>query len=449
VAVEDARNLALRHRGALVSGARTGWKIAALFAALCACALSARAEQHDVLIEAELEPGQVYVGGEARLRLRLLRAPGVTHGVLHPPALGDAADISLLGPIQIYEMERVGVIYEVLERTHVIVPRRAGRLVVPGAEFESALHYEVYNRATGTTPRTARGPHSVLEVRAPPPGAGEPWLPARRLTLEESWSPDVDALAAGAPVTRTIVLRAEGIAAVRLPPLEMPAHPALIVHHDQPEFATEYLATGMTGRRVQRIVLMPLGEAEVSLPELSVRWWDVEADAPRTATLAGRTLRLHGAIAPAAAPREAQADDATSAMLEWMLVSIMALVAAALWWHLRTRALRAARAQLRAACRHNDARAARDALIEWARAVTPQAPLPLVQRIGAHWDAPARAQLGELDAALYAGRAWQGDAFWRGVRPWLRKRAARRAAPASPALPALFRLQAREGSRQS
>jgi len=35
------------------------------------------------------------------------------------------------------------------------------------------------------------------------------------------------------------------------------------------------------------------------LPTLSVSWWDVEADAPRIATLAGRTIQLHGAIAPA------------------------------------------------------------------------------------------------------------------------------------------------------
>jgi len=62
--------------------------------------------------------------------------------------------------------------------------------------------------------------------------------------------------AAGTPVTRTLVLRAEDIAAERLPRLEMPAHPSLLVHHDRPELATEFLATGMTGRRVQRIVLM-------------------------------------------------------------------------------------------------------------------------------------------------------------------------------------------------
>lgn len=417
---------------------------AALLIALGACALGARAESAALLVEAELAPARVYVGGEARLRLRLLRAPGVPPGVLRAPEIGDAADMSVLGPIHTYQSERAGVRYEVLERMHVIVPRRAGRLVVPGAAFEGETRYaEVFQRNAGgdAVPSKALGPQRVLEVQPIPAGAGAPWLPARRVTLEESWSRDLDALSAGTPVTRTLVLRAEGLAAERLPPLEMPAHPAYLVHHDRPELATEYLGTGMIGRRVQRIVLMPVGAAEVALPELRVRWWDVEADAPRVAALAGRTLHLHAMLAPAAVPPQAEASVSAPALLRWLLAAMAVLVASALWWHRHTRALRAARRQLRAACRRNDARGARDALLDWTRATTPGAQVTLVQRIGAQWDAAGRAQLGALDAALYGGGAWDGAEFWRRVRPWLRRHGVRRSKLAS--LPPLFRLQVR------
>jgi len=412
---------------------------AALLAALLAWALCARAERA-LFIEAELQPARVYVGGEARLTLRLLRAPGVAPGALRPPSLGDAGELQLLG-VRTYETERAGVTYRVFERTNVIVPRRAGRLVVPGAEFESARYFtEQFGRGAGR-PRTVRGPQSVLEVLAPPAGAGEPWLPARSVTLEESWSRDLEALSAGMPVTRTFVLRAEGLAAERLPRLEMPSHSSLVIHHDQPELATEYSAAGMVGRRLQRIVLMPVGEGDLVLPELSVRWWDVGADVSRVATLPGRTLRLHPAIAPAAVPAEAPAGVSPLALLRGFAAATVLLSAVVLWWYARTQALRDARARLREACRRNDARGARDALIEWWKAVRPGAPVPLVQRIGADWDAGARAQLAALDAALYGGSAWDGKAFRRRVRPWLRKRPARRSAPASPALPPLFRLQ--------
>jgi hypothetical protein len=381
------------------------------------------------VIEADLLPARVYVGAEAILRLRLVRAPGVHYGMLRPPALGEAAEMWPLGPIRWFETERAGVIWQVHERTYVVVPLRAGGLVVPGAELEGPLRASLESGV-------ARGPRLVLEVRAPPAGASEPWLPARRLTLEESWSRDPSALSAGTPVTRTVVLRADGIPAQRLPQLEMAAHPALRVHHDRPDLVTEYHATGATGHRIQRIVLVPLDEGELLLPELSVRWWDVGMDAPRIATLPGRTLRLRAALPPPAAP-----EVRGISTVRWMAAAFALLLAAMLWWRARTDAAREARKQLRAACRANDPRSARAALIEWWNVVSPDPAPPLVQRIGAAWDAGARAQLSALDASLYGRRAWNGKEFWRRVRPALRKATTRQVTPA-PSPGRFFRLQA-------
>jgi len=414
---------------------------AALAGLLLACAFCARGAPPELLLELELEPERVYVGGEARLRLRLLRLPGMPYGALRAPALGDAAEVSERATVRRYELVRSGVTYQVLERTHVVVPRQAGRLVVPQAELERLM------RSVGVEKRDAAlAVKRSIEVRPVPAGAGEPWLPARRVTLEESWSPDLGALAVGAPVTRTVRLRAEGLAAERLPRLEMGAQPGLLPHHDLPELVTEVLEQGIEGCRVQRIVLMPLAEGEIELPALSVRWWDVVADAPRTATLAGRTLRLGPALVPDL-PGEETAGVSDRAMLHGIAAAIALLCMAVLWDHLRTQPLREIRRQLRAACRRNRAGDARNALIEWWKLVQPGAPVPIVLRIGAEWGAGARAQLAALDAALYGGSAWDGKAFWRQVRPWVRRRVARRREAAPPALPALFRLQARGGAR--
>ena len=416
---------------------------AALAGLLLVCAFCARGAPPGLLLEAELEPARVYVGGEARLRLRILRLPGTPYGALRPPALGDAAEVSEAATVRRYALVRSGVAYEVFERTHVVVPRRAGRLVVPQAELERLM------RSVGVERRDAVAARAVkrsIEVRPVPAGAGEPWLPARRVTLEESWSRDLGTLAVGAPVTRTVRLRAEGLAAERLPRLEMGAQPALLAHHDLPELVTEYLAEGIEGRRLQRIVLMPLAEGEIELPALSVRWWDVAVDAPRTATLAGRTLRLGPALVPDL-PVEEPAGVSGRAMLHVFAAAITLLSLAVLWDHIRMQPLREIRQQLRAACRRNRAGEARNALIEWWKLVKPGAPVPIVLRIGAEWGAGARAQLAALDAALYGGSAWDGKAFWRQVRPWVRRRVARRPAAASPALPPLFRLQQRGGAR--
>lgn len=391
---------------------------------LCVAAFAARAAPPSFLIESELAPTHVYVGAETILKVRLLRAPGVPYGVLPPPVLGDAAEVWPLGPVRWFQEPRDGVLWDLHERTYLIVPKRAGTLVVPGADIEGPLRGFVSGRDARSV---LRGPQLRMEVRPPPANVPEPWLPARRLTIEESWSQDPSRLAAGTAVTRTLILRAEGLPAQRLPKLEMAAQPELRVHHDQPELATELRASGTVGRRIQRIVLVPLDEGEARLPALGIRWWDVEADAPREASLPARTLRFRPAAAPPAPPAVEPfvSDQIVRAIAIGTVLALIAWLA----WRARSEPLRDARRQLRVACRANNAQAARAALTQWWNVRSRGAPEPLLQGIGAAWDPGARAQLRALDAAVYGRHLWDGREFWRRVRPWLAKRRSPRAAP--------------------
>ena len=404
------------------------WSAAAL---LAASAHGARAAAPDLALEADLAPARVYVGQEARLRLRLLRAPGAPRGALAAPDLGDAATLRPLGPAQIGSAVRAGTAFEAVERDFVLVARRAGRLAVPAAGFEPAPgeHGE------------ARGPALALEVRPIPPGAAEPWLPARRLSLEERWSRDPRALAAGEPVTRTLVIRADGLAAARLPRLALPDTPLLRVRADRPELSTVAGPDGFSGESVQRFVLIPTGDGRLDLPPLRIGWWDVAADAPRSADIPGRNLAVHPAPVAAAPPQSAPLMSRRAA-LRWIVGALLVVFIALFIWHLRRQIVRDARARLRDACRRSDPHAARALLVEWWSLARPHEQVPLLCAMGAEWDAPARRQLAALDAALYAGRAWDGEAFWQGLRPWLRARPARAAAPV-PAPAPLFKLQAR------
>src|SRR6185295_11969449 len=192
------------------------------------------------------------------------------------------------------------------------------------------------------------------------------------------------------------------------------------------------------GRVIQRIVLVPLDDAEVVIPVLGVQWWDVAADASRTATLPARRVRMQSAFVPAA-------PDLSPGVPRAIAAAFAMLLAVAVWWRVRKEPLRDARALLREACRKNDPRAARDALVQWWNAASPGATPRLLQTIGRGWDDAARAQLGALDAAVYGKHRWDGKEFWRRLRPWLRRRLSSRAATA-PLRPAFFKLQATDAS---
>ncbi|MGQ0511921.1 MAG: BatD family protein [Betaproteobacteria bacterium] len=400
--------------------------------------LAARAAPAPYLIETEFEPARAYVGAEMVLRQRLLRLPGVPYGALRPPRLGEDADVSPpIGYGRDFEAARAGTTYSVREHTYLVIPRRAGRFVLPAPELLGPL------RQAKDIVQPSRGAPRVLEVHPARSEAGEPWLPARRLWLEESWSGDPASLAAGAAVVRTLTVRAEGLTGDRLPRLEMAAQPGLSVHHDTSRFSSEHLETGMAGRSAQRVVLIPLEEGVIELPALSLRWWDILADAPRLATLPARSLRATAAAIESAAPAPAPAEPVPLNALRAFAIALLAGCVLLLWAYLRRQPEREARQRLRLACARGDAPAAREALLEWWQAAFPADAAPLLQRMGEGWDETARVQLAALDAALYGGRAWDGQASWRALRPWLRKKTLPRKRT-STSLPPLFKLQARQ-----
>lgn len=401
----------------------------------CFAAFAARAAPASFLIETEFEPVHGYVGAEIVLRLRLLRAPGVPYGALRPPSFGEDAEVSPpLGYGRDYEVQRAGAPYSVRERTYLVIPRRAGKLVLPTPDILGPLR-----EAKDIARPVRHSPPRVLEVRPARAGPGEAWLPARRLWLEESWSQDPASLAPGAVVVRTLTVRAEGLTGNRLPRLEMAPQPGLNVHHEQGRFASEYLEAGMGGRRLQRVVLLAQEEGEFMLPEVSVSWWDILADAPRVASLPARTLRVGAAAVepPAPVPAELPALDAISASA----IALFTVCVIVLWAIVRRQPEREARRRLRFACERGKAARAQEALIEWWKAATREDTVPLVRRMGDGWNDRARAQLAALDAAVYGGQPWDGKAFWRAVRPWLRSRPAPKRNTAA-SLPPLFRLQA-------
>ncbi|MGH8688136.1 MAG: hypothetical protein ACREVQ_10580 [Burkholderiales bacterium] len=383
-------------------------------ALLLLVALGAHAAAPDIIVEAAIQPSRVYVGGEALLSLRLLRAEGVSYNELMPPDLGDAAQVVSRHSSRSYREVRSGVSYFVLERNFSVIPKRAGTLALQGGIVTG-----LYRGPQVTLPHGAtQGPALSLAVL---PARANPWLPARRLTLEETWSTDPSALASGAPVTRTLVLFAEGVTADRLPVLEVPRYAALRAHYDRPEAVTDFGDFGLTARRVQRIVLLPVDDGVVELPEIRVSWWDVVADVPRVAVIPARRLRVSASL-PEAAPVE-EPGLAPLTLARWMAALVLVISAAALGWHLRTRSVRDAREKLRSACHRNDPRGARDALADWEKAA----------------GASASVDRAPLDAAIYGGHDFDdGAAFWRAVEPQLRRRPDPRPAP-----PGFFRLQPR------
>jgi hypothetical protein len=202
-----------------------------------------------------------------------------------------------------------------------------------------------------------------------------------------------------------------------------------------------------------------------------VTWWDVEAGETRTATLPAETIEVlpapgtstdAAAPRPAAAPAEREPATPPAARpdrempIVWLagagLLTIM--LAAGVGIVVRRRRVRTdddvpATApsthelivDVENACRRDDARAARAAILRWGHGAWVDTPPASTSQIARRFGDPELAEaLAALDLTLY-GRdpeAWRGEGLWRAFRAATRGRRARDGGVTPDLLPPLY-----------
>ncbi|WP_435605456.1 BatD family protein [Pseudomonas knackmussii] len=394
-----------------------------------------------VFMDASVDHEQVYVQAQAVLTLRIYHSVSLyDDSNLSPLQITDAR-VEQLGQPRTYEKEINGVRHGVIEVRYAIFPQRSGELTIPGQSFTATQVAR-----GGSDPQTlgsrpgklvkVTSPDIPLHVKAKPADypANAPWLPARSLSLSESWTPQPEQAKAGESLTRNLMLRAEGLSSAQLPPLPQTLPAGLRHYPDQAQLAQQADDQGVIGSREERDALVPDQAGQLVLPAIDVVWWNTQEDRLEHTNLPGRTLTVaanpeldaQNAVAPAA---DGAPVDGYSLLWPWqlatLLLSLTTLLGFGLWWRARqlpavARAAstgpssRTLQDELRRTCQANDPHATRQALDAWAR----QQPETLADMAARF--VPLSDALDGLNGALYSdsegGNNWQGEELWRAIR---------------------------------
>lgn len=284
--------------------------------------------------------------------------------------------------------------------------------------------------------------------------AGKPWLPAKSLSIDEQWSRAKDQLIQGDPVTRTLTINATGLAAEQLPPVgESLSINGIKIYPDKPQLDTQTTAEGVVATRIDSLSLVPSQSGTLEIPAIEITWWDTQADQLRTASLPAQPLLIAPAAAPTAAmpsipdalPTDSAAGQAaTQPAPQWPFWIIGLLIASnivfcLLWLQARRRPTAAKSAQERplkakdlwpillSALRNNNAKASREALIQWFQEETKQ-PFTNLTEI-ANWsnDSVLAEAVTQLDSAMYGSAAanWNGQTLLDALLSWREKQKAK------------------------
>ncbi|MCB1800809.1 MAG: protein BatD [Gammaproteobacteria bacterium] len=446
-----------------------------------------------VRIETEATPERPYVQGKVVYTVRVLtRVPLRQPQLTEPVAAG--AIVERLGDERQYESQRDGQTYHVIERRYALFPQRSGTLEIEAPVLSAQVaepgksRNSLRDRMFGGDPFAGmgsmfeqlrplrlRGRSLTLEVQPQPAGSPSPWLPAESLTLNETWAPNPPTFRVGEPVTRTVVITAQGVTASQLPDLSgRLAADGISAYPDQPLSETRADGDTLVAQKVLRSALVPSVAGELELPAIEVTWWDSDSGQARTARLPARTIEVAPAPPGAASPPPASpargmpSRTADEPVTERPAVSVQAaadgtaagpvvgiaglwpylavlfglawLVTLLLWWRARSRrpagtepqpAARtaprtvagASLAGFERACRANDPRAARSALLAWAAARWPHDPPQRLEQLAQRLGTDAVPLVHEMDRHLYADGAggWDGAQAWQGFEPLLER----------------------------
>ncbi|MBU3071218.1 BatD family protein [Aestuariicella sp. G3-2] len=255
---------------------------------------AASASDKPVYIEAELDKQQGYVQEQFLYTIRLFTSVdlnGLDRGELK-------IKNALVKPVSESQFQRTikGVPYGVVETTYAIFPQQSGSLEIPSTIWTVSVQnrrgysYDPFLRQGGQQLRLRTSPE-VIQIDAKPGNyPADEWLPARNIQLTQSWSQSPDDFKVGEPITRSITIRAEGLMASQLPPLELQDLSDVKYYPDKPQSDESIASDGVTTTKTESYAIVPSQAGKITLPAITLHWWDTQAKQVREASVPAQTI---------------------------------------------------------------------------------------------------------------------------------------------------------------
>lgn len=434
-------------------------------------------EVPDIFLETKVDKTDIYVQEQILLTVRVhsaLNLREISEPELELPdtVVVKVAENDLRRQIQ-------GRTYFVREYVYALYPQKSDQLKIPSLTWTLATAST--NRGWFDDPfRSPRGSIRRLHTDAqtidvkPKPNnyPYTEWMPAKNVSLDEHWSRDPSEFKVGEPITRTITLTAEELTSAQLPPLPDQSTDGVKLYADQAQLDDEKKFTGVTGRRIESVAIVPTDAGTLTLPAVQVGWWDTAAQQPRVATIPAKTIMVSGvalpdvALTPTLNTSSENEDGApvrgglSNVLLAWPWIIATAFsIAMALWFFFawlrlrqqltpaqdgqqREQAINVKKAaqRVRRACADQQPQRARHALIQWAQLYWRDSRITNLQTIAQRCnDEDIAKELAELDEILYGNLsegAWKGARLWTTIYAYTKRK--QTAADSNNELPPLY-----------
>ncbi|VAX05959.1 hypothetical protein MNBD_GAMMA26-644 [hydrothermal vent metagenome] len=426
----------------------------------------------DIFLEITVEPQTAYVQQQLVYHVRIYRAVNISDASLTAPHFNDPdVIVEQLGEEQSFETQRNGKRYLVSQIDYAVFPQTSGTLTLDPVIFQARTSQHSRNQRQfgfGSSPFSMTGPMRRyrseainVEVKPMPESGGTPWLPTTNLQLSAVWPKSQPEFRVGEPVTRTLMVFADGLTSAQLPEINAKIPAGFKQYPDQPAMEDRNTSSGITGIRQEKVAIVPTKAGSHTLPPIEITWWDIKTNRKQTARIPETQIQVlpaEGAAAepvitapitianPAKTVKEQAVPDENEApayiqqehsMYRWLslFLSLGWLSTAIAWWWLRKRyntqpeiietepshtlkSRQQCLADLKHACQTNHPQAARTAILDWGATQWVNSPPQGLTDIASRLDGQAAQQIQLLEQTLYAkdSSTWEGGDLWKTIQ---------------------------------
>lgn len=251
-------------------------------------------EYSDVYFETKISSHVVYVQAQLRLDLKLyIKMADIANTQLDELTIPNAK-IFPIGENRQSEVVQNGIRYFLVEKSYFIYPEQSGELKIPALRFQAVVNEgSRYSRFGTRRSISASSDAKTIKVLGIPSTYPKnvPWLPAENIVLAESFNPELTA-GIGEPITRTIITKASGLPAAALPPVELSDIKGLKIYPDQGKTDDKLTLATLTGTRTDSFALIANQAGQIQFADYKLAWWDTKNNQLRYAELTGKQLEI-------------------------------------------------------------------------------------------------------------------------------------------------------------
>lgn len=405
---------------------------------------SVNQSQKNIQLLTEISDKTPYVNQQVIYTVKLLNSSRLLDANYQPPQVENALFVPT-GNDRRYQINENGHIYTVQEQQFALFPQKSGYLKIKPPSFH-ALVYDF-------TPKrmSVEAKPTTLNVKPIPPNfSGKTWLPAKQITLSENYDKSTGSLTEGSTLVRTVALQAVAVPAELLPVLDFGNSDQFSVYPEKPVASTQFKQQDIVGRATVKATYLFNKAGRVTVPPLTLTWFNTITEKEETSTLPGFTIEVKPSSTssskapespavpkPISSPSTANqqeilqknnlSNDKPETKLAWWLAlgfALAWLITMAAWaWQRHRRPAFTVQTknqilqELQEACFNNRAEEARSALLKWGRLLRPELRIlnlnDLERLIN---DEALQEQINRLSQFLYHqqtdNKEWQGRPLW-------------------------------------